>query len=191
MPRNTTGGTGHKAQARRATQEKRQGVTLNVEEGEGFYGEVVRALGDNTFEVKLQDQTNTQCNIPGRMRKKQWIKIGDKVLVSADKTEIVKIVRETDKDAQEAKHALRKANGQSVVFGDVAGLGSDNDDDDIDTAIEKLNAPATIVSKEEKMEQATRWRRADKERGQERRQDREERKYSEECSNVNAILENL
>jgi len=191
MPRNTTGGTGHKARARRATQEKRQGVTLNVEEGEGFYGEVVRTLGDSTFEVKLQDQTNTQCNIPGRMRKKQWVRVGDKVLVSADKTEIVKIIRETDKDAQEAKHALRKANGHSVVFGDVTGLESDNDDDDIDDAIGNLNAHASIASKEEKMEQVARWKRADKERGQARRQDREEQKYSEECSNINVILEDL
>ena len=44
-------------------------------------GTVLSLLGGGRMEVKCDDGFNRVCRIPGRMRRKIWVRVGDLVLV--------------------------------------------------------------------------------------------------------------
>lgn len=52
------------------------------DEGE-MLGVAVQMLGYDRLRVKCLDGTTRLCRIPGRMKKKMWIHVGDIVLVAA------------------------------------------------------------------------------------------------------------
>jgi len=61
----------------------KQGLVERVKmphEGE-IFGVVESTLGSNKLKVRCQDDKIRNCRIPGKMRKKMWIREGDIVIV--------------------------------------------------------------------------------------------------------------
>ena len=46
------------------------------------YAKVTKMLGNCNIEAKLLDNTTQFCVIPGSMKKKKWIKVGDIILIA-------------------------------------------------------------------------------------------------------------
>jgi len=64
-----------------------------AEEGQE-YARVVAMLGNNRVRAKFGDGTERQCRIRGSMRRREWVHVGDTVLVSlrdlsGDKADII------------------------------------------------------------------------------------------------------
>lgn len=134
---NTRGGKGYKRGKTNRVRPTRHEIHLDVEGGEGYYGIVTKLVGDNTVMVNLSDGTTGKANIPGRMRKKQWIKIGFKVLLSKDpenNLEVVKIIRENDKESKDVTHMMQKSSHEDLF--------NKNDDDDDMFGDEITNKPS-------------------------------------------------
>ncbi|MGC8669847.1 MAG: translation initiation factor eIF-1A [Candidatus Micrarchaeia archaeon] len=55
--------------------------TLKLPSGNEVVGKVMRIAGATRFFVKCNDNKERLCTIPGRLRRKFWIKINDIVLV--------------------------------------------------------------------------------------------------------------
>lgn len=49
--------------------------------GKEMFGIVESTLGNNTLQVRCQDNKMRICRIPGRMRKRIWMNIGDVVIM--------------------------------------------------------------------------------------------------------------
>lgn len=117
--RNIKGGKGYKKRKtnRDRCQPKRE-FAINVEEGEGYYATVNKIVGGNQVEVTLNNGTVTNVIIPGRMkrgRKQGWIRQNMTVLVNTE-NEILKIVRDNDKDAVTAHNMMnRVASSRSAL----------------------------------------------------------------------------
>lgn len=124
---NVKGGKGYKRGKTRRARATKNDITLDIEGGEGYYGTVTKLYGGNRVEVKLHDGTITQATIPGRMYKKQWIKPGFTVMIN-NEYEILKIVRDHDKDAKEANMLLQKSSGTDNLFSDVVEPEEGNDE---------------------------------------------------------------
>ncbi|MDE1804297.1 MAG: translation initiation factor eIF-1A [Candidatus Micrarchaeota archaeon] len=62
---------------------QKQNITYEtpMPRGEEVIGTVKRALGASKFEVLCTDQNLRVCSIPGRLRRRFWVKEGDLVLV--------------------------------------------------------------------------------------------------------------
>jgi translation initiation factor IF-1 len=104
-------------------------VKLDVANGEGFYCDVVKILGDNRVLVTdITTGTEMQVIIPGRMRKKQWINKNSRLLANSDH-EIVSIIRESNKIGTDSFEKSRKSDPSSNIFND------NNDDSDSDDDI--------------------------------------------------------
>jgi translation initiation factor IF-1 len=121
---NTRGGKGYKRGKTNRVKPSRRDFHLDVEGGEGYFGIVTKLAGDNTIMVNLNNGTTGKANIPGRMRKKsgQWIKVGFTVLLSKDdegNLEVVKIVRENDKDAKEATTMMKDSTNREIGDDDI------------------------------------------------------------------------
>lgn len=56
-------------------------VRVRVPRGRQFLGEVEQLLGDRRMSVKCTDGNMRLCRIPGKVRRRIWIKEGDIVLV--------------------------------------------------------------------------------------------------------------
>lgn len=54
---------------------------LKMPEGKAVIGIVTQALGASNFRVRCSDNLERMCGIPGRLRKRFWIKAGDLVMV--------------------------------------------------------------------------------------------------------------
>jgi translation initiation factor 1A len=54
---------------------------LKVPQGSEIIGVVSQAVGASNFRVRCSDNLERMCSIPGRLRRKFWIKEGDLVLV--------------------------------------------------------------------------------------------------------------
>lgn len=56
-------------------------IRVRVPRGRQFLGEVEQLLGDRRMSVKCTDNNVRLCRIPGKVRRRIWIKEGDIVLV--------------------------------------------------------------------------------------------------------------
>jgi len=56
-------------------------IRVRVPRGRQFLGEVEQLLGDRRMSVKCTDGYTRLCRIPGKVRRRIWIKEGDIVLV--------------------------------------------------------------------------------------------------------------
>lgn len=56
-------------------------IRVRVPRGRQFLGEVEQLLGDRRMSVKCTDANIRLCRIPGKVRRRIWIKEGDIVLV--------------------------------------------------------------------------------------------------------------
>ena len=55
---------------------------LVIRSSEQEYAKVLKSLGDSRFQLELQNLTTKLGIIRGNMRKRNWIAVGDYVLVS-------------------------------------------------------------------------------------------------------------
>jgi translation initiation factor IF-1 len=141
MP-NTRGGKGYKKgkTGRVKTRPEKVIESVNVLEGEGFYARVKKRLGGKPakFEVVLSNGTTSEVIARGKMHKKVWINPGMLVLVNSG-NEIVKIIKENDKDAREANDIMSKVENTNSVFSTFFSNNSSDDEDDIDLSNESPN----------------------------------------------------
>ena len=78
MPFNSKGGKKYK-KGKKGQPEKN--IMIYKESGED-YAKVNTLYGAGRLEGLLQDGTTIMCIIPGRMKRKKWIKIGDIILIN-------------------------------------------------------------------------------------------------------------
>lgn len=112
---NTKGGKGYKKYKSNRVRPANAHVTLDVEGGDGYFATVKKLMGGNKVMVELKDGSEQMAIIPGRMYKRRggWMRAGCELLINNDH-EIVKVVRETDKDYTEAA----KKDDNNDIFGD-------------------------------------------------------------------------
>lgn len=71
-----------KKKGKRNNDNKDQSRELIFAEHDQVYGQATKLLGDSRCEVQCFDGKPRMCKIRGKMRKREWIKVGDVVLVS-------------------------------------------------------------------------------------------------------------
>jgi len=150
--KNVRGGKAYKRGKTRRAKATKPDFTLDVENGEGFYGVVQKMSGEKLVEVLTNDGTVIQVRIPGRMYKRQWVKVGFTVLINTEH-EIVKIIRETDKEAKDANYMMQKAGGEEDIFGQ---QDDSEEDDDVYDKLDKLKVSdktKEMLSRKEKEKQ--------------------------------------
>jgi len=92
--------------------DEKQGLRL-PQEGE-LIGVVTQLLGFDRIKVKGTDGKTRMCRIPGRMKKKSWIREGDVVLIapwdlqSDSRADIVAIYSKDDSRKLEAQGLIPK-----------------------------------------------------------------------------------
>lgn len=145
--RNVHGGKSYKkGKTRKMTMQQK--IDVDVESGTDFYGSVLKLLGGKRVQVKLHDGREVQVLIPGKMYNRVWIRLGTILQINQD-YEIVRIVKTTDRDAQDANDRIEKATDTGelgITFG-VKKEESDNEDDCIalkPTIIEKKQQQQTF-----------------------------------------------
>jgi len=79
MPKNKFGGCKAKKQKNKKVDEEPEQIQLA--NGKSLYGQVTKTLGESRMEIFCNDNVKRPGTIPGSMRKKEWIYIGDIVLV--------------------------------------------------------------------------------------------------------------
>jgi initiation factor 1A len=81
--RNTRGGKSYKKNKSGNIRRKSKNPDLPVDTTTGidFYAVVLKRLGDNRIQVKLDNGAEVQAAIPGRFRRKVWFNAGDYVQV--------------------------------------------------------------------------------------------------------------
>ena len=113
---------------------------IDVEKGEGYYGTVIKLLGDNRLQVNLNNGTEAQATFSGKFRKKIWIKIGNIVLLN-ESYEVQQIINDVNKRSVEAHTMMRKAASLDDYY--MREGEEDNDENEEIEVVEK-------VSKQEK-----------------------------------------
>lgn len=119
---------------------------IDVEKGEGFYGTVIKLLGDNRLQVNLNNGTEAQATFSGKFRKKIWIKIGNIVLLN-DAFEVQQIINDVNKRSVEAHTMMRKAASLEDYY---AREEVDDDDEEYEEDIKEVIEEVKKVSKQEK-----------------------------------------
>lgn len=99
---------------------------VNEETGNDFYGVVTKKLGGDRLMVKLNDGTETQCIIPGKLYKRVWVNIGSYVHVTKDGDEC-ELVRRIDDS-----HEKNKAGRVIATEDDPDNIFATQEDDDVD-----------------------------------------------------------
>lgn len=138
MP-NVRGGKGYKKSKSGREKVKFNNVEeINVINGEGFYGKIKKRLGGKPaqFEIVLSNGTTTVGIVRGKLHKKVWVNIGNLVLLNQD-LEIVKILKETDKDVKLAHELMNKVENETAIFSsyfnhDVPSDEETEDEDDVE-----------------------------------------------------------
>lgn len=121
MPGNTRGGKGYKKGKTNRVRPVRQEKTVDVEGGYAFYGIVTKLIGDNTLIVKLNDNSEIKVNVPGRMRKRVWIKKDSKIALTKDEKnnyEIVKVIKEVDNESRVVDRIMKDATSHNEFYDD-------------------------------------------------------------------------
>lgn len=72
---------GKKSSSRRKTSERKSREPPLADEGQE-YARVVAMLGNGRVRAKFSDGTERQCRIRGSMRRREWVHVGDIVLVA-------------------------------------------------------------------------------------------------------------
>jgi len=103
----------------------RRPCVVDLESGDKF-GLVEKIIGGNQVSIKNHNQLVETVRIPGKMKKKQWIKIGNIVSISAD-NEITSIVREGDNNYRTATSLLGTTG---ISFDDDSEESDESDADD-------------------------------------------------------------
>lgn len=81
MPPNTKGGKGYKKKKKVSTQASKELVQIVREPGQ-MPARALRLLGNRQVLCYCNDDVIRNCHICGRMKGKQWVNIGDVVLIS-------------------------------------------------------------------------------------------------------------
>ena len=132
MSKNTQGGKGFKKQKKRREPVKPRNTTnVNVDDGDGYFGTVCSLLGGKQLSVKLNDGSQETVLIPGRLYKRAWIKLGTLVLITRDKSEIIRIIRDNDDLSMQAHAVMDKIEEVKSIFGDVCEEEEESDENDI------------------------------------------------------------
>jgi translation initiation factor 1A len=135
MP-NIRGGKGYKKGKSGRVRERpdKKIEVVDVSAGEGFFAKVEKKLGGKPaqIEVTLNNGTKSIAFVRGKMHKKVWINIGMIVLVNKD-MEIIKIIRDSDKDVIKATEMLDKVSSNNINYVDIyASSNEDSSDDESD-----------------------------------------------------------
>ena len=81
MPANTKGGKGYKKKKKASTQAQRELVQIVREPGQ-MPARALKLLGNRQVLCYCNDDIVRNCHICGRMKGKEWVNVGDVVLIS-------------------------------------------------------------------------------------------------------------
>jgi initiation factor 1A len=124
---------------------------IDVEKGEGFYGTVIKLLGDNRLLVNLNNGIEAQATFSGKFRKKIWIKIGNIVLLN-ESYEVQQIINDENKRSIEANNMMRKVTSIDDYFKNNDDDDDDDDDDEEDDKIVKKQNTEIKIDRKSKQE---------------------------------------
>ena len=94
------------------------------------YAQVSKLLGDRRLMVTLPDRSETLAIIPGRFRKRCWMKIGDVVIVSRREFEVGKMDVIYKYNDDEIRNLLKDKEIPDYFTDTLANNNSDNDEVD-------------------------------------------------------------
>lgn len=115
------------AAARRKTAANKRGRAMPVADDEQTYGRVLKMLGNNRVRVRLADGEERQCRIRGSMRRREWVNVGDLVLVA---------LRDLAGDQADVVFKYQAAEVQSLRrMGEAVGIAADDDELPVDEAV--------------------------------------------------------
>jgi|SaaInlStandDraft_4_1057021.scaffolds.fasta_scaffold03543_2 initiation factor 1A len=104
---------------------------VDVDKGTGFYAEVKKIIGGNRVRVLLNTGEESEAIIPGKFRKRVWLREGTKVLLNSG-YEVIQVIRDSDSVANDAAKAISKvtkdSNGGIVCF---QNFSDDEEEDDL------------------------------------------------------------
>ncbi len=116
------------------------------------YAQVSRLLGDRRLMVTLLDKSETLAIIPGRFRKRCWIKVGDVIIVSRREFEIGKMDVIYKYNDDEIRKLIRDKEIPDYFTDALANNNSDNEevdfdwDEDADKDEEDIFEPKTEIT---------------------------------------------
>lgn len=163
--KNSHGGkTYKKSKTRRVRNDPSVKVVVN-DNDDVVYGKVDGFLGSNRILVVLENGNKVQARIPGKYWKKVWIKLGFFVQLSND-YEVLRIVKDEDKDFKKAREKIEKATGEDTFF-----EFAEDEEEDVDDVLQHMDG-------NKKTKEALIRREKEKQRDLERRKTKDEREYS-------------
>ncbi len=119
-----------KLKTRRERIDPRKTQNINVAEAEGKYAKVLKRLGGNQLRVMLDNGIEDTVVIPGRLygKKRSWIR-PDMIVLVNNENEIIKIMRDNDKDATLAHGAIGKIDKKNAAINIFQDLSDDDDEE--------------------------------------------------------------
>ncbi len=90
-----------------APQEQEVSARIRLPRKGEIVGRVVQRLGGNRMDIKCTDGKSRNCRVPGRLKRKLWLREGDYVIITpwADDDEKGDIIFQYNKNAE---HQLKK-----------------------------------------------------------------------------------
>lgn len=73
---------GNKRLAKRGGQGDQSARELILPTEDQVFGTIIKALGDSHFTVECQDKLERRCKVRGKMRNRQFVQVGQVVIVS-------------------------------------------------------------------------------------------------------------
>lgn len=160
---NTRGGKNYKRTKTNRVKKIYHESKIDVENGEGYYGKVLRFYGGDQIFCNLHDGRQERAKIPGRMMGfRTKINVGDTVLINLD-MEVVELIKAANSRIEEADSKLRG----NTLFQNQEDIDESNDDiDDKLMNISSTAAPELPIDKTKKM---TMFKEKEKERDKHRK----------------------
>ena len=151
MP-NTIGGRNYKKAKSGNVRRRSKNPDMQVDTTTGFdyYAVVLKRLGNNRLNIRLDNGTEVQAVIPGRFMKKVWFNTGDYIHVRREGENYYDVLQKllNEDEKQKAKHVLNKntENGEHDIF--QQNMSDEHDDYGIPSESESESSDDEILEKE-------------------------------------------
>lgn len=126
--KNTKGGKHYKKSKTRRVKHLYHESKIDVENGEGYYGKIIKFQGGNQVLCALHDGREETVKIPGRMLGfRSKMVIGNTVLINLE-MEIEEVIKIANNRTDEAASKFKNNSGENDLFGEDKSEEEDIDD---------------------------------------------------------------
>lgn len=144
MSFNAIGGKNYKKGKSKRGKKRNPEGEVDEQTGIDFYGTVTRMLGGPRIRVKLNDGTETDCIIPGKLRR-VWVKPGSYVHVRREDDACELVRRIDDRHEQSKAGKLVQKDGDDDIF--ETDVVEEHDDSNVYNTLSKIAGEAKSEDK--------------------------------------------